>query len=408
MQVSDTLVLFTSEFPCGNGEPFLQNEFEVLRQKFRRKIIVPSKFGPVSEIKMDDSIEVIDLNQYKSSENRKKLFLSNIISILLINLKELIRSHKKGTFLKNFREFNSYLIQCIEKSNSIQRMLLDKNIKTAVNYSFWMNEFALALAFLRSKGKIDRFCFRANGFDLYENQTRHSYIPYRTFIYANADKMFGVSQMAADYMKSFKVNTDKISCSYFGTKDFGPGQFDPSQQLTLFTCSDLRRIKRVDRMVDILKHIPFPLKWVHHGHKGDSEKVFYEKTSQLPQHITFELHKRKDNYADVLQFMHDHHFNLFVLLSETEGLPVSLIEAISMGIPVMGTDVGGVSEVIAGKNGILIEKEFKDEKVAQAIIEFAKSNMNTSAYREKIRNDWQERFSMEKNYNRFYNELISN
>jgi glycosyltransferase involved in cell wall biosynthesis len=208
-------------------------------------------------------------------------------------------------------------------------------------------------------------------------------------------------------MKSFRINSENIGYSYFGTKDYGMSLFDPTQKLTLFTCSDLRRIKRVEKMVDILKHVSIPVKWIHHGEKGDSENVFYEKIKELPAHVEFELHPRVKDYSELLNFIKTHHFNLFILLSETEGIPVSIIEVLSFGIPVLATDVGGVSEVVSNVNGILIEKHFDDQNVAGKIMAFANSNMNTMEFRRKVRRDWEERLSAENNYNKFYNELIS-
>jgi len=49
-------------------------------------------------------------------------------------------------------------------------------------------------------------------------------------------------------------------------------------------------------------------------------------------------------------------FDVFVLSSNWEGLPIALIEAAASGLPVVATDVGGVHEIVQnGKNGWLVE-----------------------------------------------------
>lgn len=48
--------------------------------------------------------------------------------------------------------------------------------------------------------------------------------------------------------------------------------------------------------------------------------------------------------------------NLFILPSYNEGLPISILEAMSYGMPIISTPVGGILEVVKnGKNGIIVE-----------------------------------------------------
>jgi len=61
-------------------------------------------------------------------------------------------------------------------------------------------------------------------------------------------------------------------------------------------------------------------------------------------------------------------FDLFVLTSYTEGLPMSLLEAMSLATPVVSTKVGGISEVIKNNySGILVENGHTEE-FSEAII----------------------------------------
>jgi glycosyltransferase involved in cell wall biosynthesis len=59
--------------------------------------------------------------------------------------------------------------------------------------------------------------------------------------------------------------------------------------------------------------------------------------------------------------------DIFVLPSLTEGTPMSLLEAMAHGIPVVATAVGGVPQVVdSGKNGILVSPG-KPEQIKDAI-----------------------------------------
>lgn len=66
-------------------------------------------------------------------------------------------------------------------------------------------------------------------------------------------------------------------------------------------------------------------------------------------------------------------FDFFVLPSLKEGLPYVLLEAQAAGIPSIGTDIGGIPDIVEnGKNGILVES--KNPKVlAQAMEKLIRS-----------------------------------
>jgi glycosyltransferase involved in cell wall biosynthesis len=62
-------------------------------------------------------------------------------------------------------------------------------------------------------------------------------------------------------------------------------------------------------------------------------------------------------------------FDIFVLASKKEGLGTSVLDALSIGIPVIATNAGGIPEMIEnGVNGILVSKQNPDE-LAKAILE---------------------------------------
>ncbi len=64
-------------------------------------------------------------------------------------------------------------------------------------------------------------------------------------------------------------------------------------------------------------------------------------------------------------------FDLFVLPSRQEGLGSALIEAMACGLPVVGTDAGGIPELIEnGRNGFVVPRE-DPAALAEAILRLA-------------------------------------
>ncbi len=77
--------------------------------------------------------------------------------------------------------------------------------------------------------------------------------------------------------------------------------------------------------------------------------------------------------------------DVFILPSYTEGLPISILEAMSYSLPVISTPVGGIPEVItAGENGLLVQPGDK-EALYGAIINLVENkslreNMGKASY----------------------------
>ena len=84
---------------------------------------------------------------------------------------------------------------------------------------------------------------------------------------------------------------------------------------------------------------------------------------------------------------------------------MSIQEAISFGIPVIATNVGGIPEIVKQETGILIDKNFDIKKVAEQIEAFITSNKNKEEFRNGVRNFWKEKFDAEKVYTEFYKVL---
>lgn len=65
--------------------------------------------------------------------------------------------------------------------------------------------------------------------------------------------------------------------------------------------------------------------------------------------------------------------NCFCLFSENEGFPLAILEALSSGLPVVASNVGGISEIVNSDNGILIEHDDGDAlaKTFQSLSHFA-------------------------------------
>ncbi|MET3682319.1 N-acetyl-alpha-D-glucosaminyl L-malate synthase BshA [Alkalibacillus flavidus] len=122
------------------------------------------------------------------------------------------------------------------------------------------------------------------------------------------------------------------------------------EEKVLIHISNFRKVKRVDQVVEsfyhISQHVKSKLLLV-----GDGPE--YSKVRQqvldygLDQNVIFL--GRQDNIQDLIKIS-----DLKLLLSEKESFGLVLLEAMSQGVPCIGTNIGGIPEVIQdGVNGYI-------------------------------------------------------
>jgi len=99
--------------------------------------------------------------------------------------------------------------------------------------------------------------------------------------------------------------------------------------------------------------------------------------------------------------------DFFVLPSKSgEGLPLVALEAMACGLPVISTNVGGISEILMEDYGKLVPSN-QPESLAKAILEFA--NIDFSSRKLELRAVMEEKYSWDKNVETLigiYEELI--
>lgn len=125
------------------------------------------------------------------------------------------------------------------------------------------------------------------------------------------------------------------------------------------------------------------------------------KNNKIPSNVY--LLGEVQNAGAYIQFA-----NLFVLFSNYEGLPITIIEALASGKPVIASYVGGISELIDnGENGFLINST---EEAVDRILFVSQNNsllqeMGKSSYKKFVNNYTVEK--MYKSYMEIYNKLLN-
>ena len=162
------------------------------------------------------------------------------------------------------------------------------------------------------------------------------------------------------------------------------------------TIAVFRFQKRLDVWIDLAKKISSHRPETHFIIVGDGplKELLLEKQKQLG--LESRVHFA-GTQTEVRPFLST--FDLYMMTSVFEGLPIALLEAMSSGCAVVSTNAGGIKEVIQpGINGLLCDVEEPERLVefaTELIADATKRNALALQGRERVR----EEFSMEKMVN---------
>jgi glycosyltransferase involved in cell wall biosynthesis len=110
--------------------------------------------------------------------------------------------------------------------------------------------------------------------------------------------------------------------------------------------------KRIDRLVEVAERVAARHPDVVFLTAGDGPTLPRVIEMARGLGLDFRFLGRRDDVPAVLGAL-----DVFVVTSETEGLPIAVIEAMAAGLPVVSVLVGGVGEIVhTGREGILVEQ----------------------------------------------------
>jgi len=133
-------------------------------------------------------------------------------------------------------------------------------------------------------------------------------------------------------------------------------------------------------------------------------RAVIKEAEALPENIKAEL-KVQVSHNELMNFFRSNPIDLFLNVSSSEGVPVSIMEAMSFGIPVIATNVGGTSEIVSERTGLLINADFTPEYLAGKIIELSQRN-DLPEIRVAARKEWEEKSRAENIYPEFIDHLL--
>ncbi len=394
------LVFLTSSYPYGEGETFVANEMPHLMSAFDEIVVLTNDTVSEEARPLPGSVTCVR-HPYELGTMEKMRSLLGLLSPAVWQEIRWIRT--RGRWSVDGRILATVLVSWLKagKFARIIRRLAARVPGAQVHaYSYWASDMAVAAAVARRKAWVHRAYCRAHGWDVYMDP--RSFLPFRHLLATHLDHYLFVSEHGRRYFETLMGSSyPSVGCSRLGTPPVSPVPLARVRPFTLVSCCSLIPLKRVELIAEALSHVTSGIRWIHIG-EGPSRGAVEAACAALPAHVNAELRGGLPN-PEVLALYTTLRPSLFLSVSRMEGLPVSMMEAMSTGIPVMGTDVGGVREIVShGSNGVLLPPDPTPREVAAAIDAFASMPESKHAgYAQRAWTTWNAYFNADRNYETF-------
>lgn len=242
-------------------------------------------------------------------------------------------------------------------------------------YSCWLSYDGYAAALCKKRHPRVRFVARGHAFDI--DVERNPMNPYlmKQRIADEADGLYLISRTAQAQLLAYmrgRVKQQKLHVLAMGSagtpvESIREAPLHTQGVLRVVSCAMVKPIKQVHILVEALAQWEgCPLCWTHIG-GGEGENALRALAAEkldAKENVICELLGTLDGER-IAQLYQNRTFDVFVNTSKKEGAPISIMEAMRHGIPVIAPRVGGIPELVTPEVGFL----YDPQKGAEGLLE---------------------------------------
>ena len=409
------VLLFTASYPNGE-QTFLDLEVKKLAIEFDKVILVPKnpsgRWSPIAAgVEVDETYA-----SFLRSSSLVFAMLKSIFSVLF--WQDLLRNQmiwaKPSAIMRLLRYVSSAYLTRTWIHRFFARTGYQKS--ECVFYTYWFDSASMGGCLAKEDFPELTVVSRAHGYDLYEDRYPVHYLPCRSQALERIDSIFPDSRAGVRYLQDrFPKYASKIKEALLGVTETGFITLPSEDKVfRIVSCAIIRPVKRMELLVEAIakaakKRPQQNFEWHHFGEgkvKDAREKLQTLADVFFPSNAVAYL-PGYPGQDTLFQYYKDNPVDVFVNISESEGTPVSIMEAISCGIPIVATNVGGNSEIVSEENGILLKKNPTPDEIASAFFQLIDDLTLSYEKRKGSLRIWQEQYNADKNFKEFARQLAS-
>lgn len=405
------LLFITNAYPYYPGEQFIEDEIIFWDRQNDFDVTVLPLTAKGNPRKLPNSIH---LDHSLVDNGSKNLIYLLIVPFKLVFFREMLYLIKNNKLSFNtFKSLVAGTVKFLKHKNSLEKYV-KRDVNVDIVYSYWNNYASYASIKLSNKKNITKAVSRAHRVDLYEETNKSNYLPLKRQFVNDFDKIFCLSESATIYMNErFNAVKSSLSVARLGVEVPVNGNINiTSDHFHIVSCSYCSSVKRIDKIIETIKNFGInqcetKIKWTHIG-GGELLDNFEEMANnQLNniENVTFSFKGSLIN-SEVKAFYKDNDVVVFINMSESEGIPVSIMEAMANGIPAIAPDVGGIKDLVNQENGYLLGRDADINDAVKALSKMLSlSERDVYNTRKKAKEMVSSLYNKNINYVDFINEL---
>lgn len=409
------IVMLTSRFPFGPGEQFIESELPHWAECDVDLVVVPEKNDhPDAAVRpVPPGVEVdTRLTRRWTGPGWRALGACEALASPVL-YRDLAQLRRMG--LLDPRHIGYVLrtaIQVAVVRRMLRRIAADRG-GIDLAYAYWLSVSADAAALERGRGRprVRHAVARTHNADVYEERHPLRFHPVVRQIAEDLDLLMPIASDGGRHaVERYGFPPERVRVSRLGVALPSPAQrcaATGAGEFTVVSVSTMSRFKRLDLLIDSLAALAgmrpdLHLTWRHFG-AGPLHDELAQRAEEVlaPLGIDVEWMGQLPN-EELLAWYPGHPVDVLVNTSSSEGIPVSMMEAMARGVPVIGTDVGGVREILA--EHWLMDADPAPDQVAAFIAGRAEA-VKDPAVREQMAARIAERYDADANYRRFTTTL---
>lgn len=408
------LIILTSHFPFASGESFFEPEVTYWdNTKFENVYIQPS--SPEGTIRpYPRTLRLI--NQKKIEGKYRYGFLALFNKLFLREVRYIFKNTSPRNWTFNVIQGLKTTALTIKEKHRLKRALKGLGKGPTLVYCYWNDLSAYGAVLLKREGLVQRVVTRAHGFDLYQERRRNCYMPIKRQLVDEMDRVYLLSKNALEYFVSAyevpcieKVAVARLGVSMSEKRNFN-GDSSSTRTIKLLSLSYCRPVKQIPVIcggVSLFaeERRDFKVVWTHIG-GGDllSELKAQAKKTEAERENLKIIFTDTLPHGEVLERLEREYFDVIINASEFEGVPVSIMEAMSNGIPAVAPDVGGICELVNNENGYLMPSDCTARDIATGI-KVIVENKSAVDFRSNAHNWVKKHYNASINFPEFVAEL---